>query len=183
MNNLELFSVYRACSQSTFGSLIICKFAMFRSTLTLNKGITRSSRLGEMGLFFFPFFPRRSCRAPADGREKCDYRVPKVRSITHYTPFCQEPWLAGRRETELWETAISCLKSCPDICLRSGVKPKHIPSAEKQNKKKILFQYFHFILHVLTCTVNYVNSRKSTWIEASVWGCDDLWKCFFFVFF
>lgn len=136
MNTLQFFpSLCTRRSDSQFCwltclDLLICNFALSRSTLTLKNGVTRFSRSGEMQLFFL----RRSCRAPADGREKCDYRVPKVRSITHYTPFCQELWLAGRRETELWETAISCLKSCPDICLRSRVKTKtHLCRMWKQN--------------------------------------------------
>lgn len=139
------------CYSFAFLPFIISNFSSFRSTLTLNKGITHLVRLGEMGLLLF--FLRRSCRAPADGREKCDYRVPKVRSITHYTPFCQELWLAGRRETELWETAISCLKSCPDICLRSSVKLKHIPEGKEINTFKNIFPSFPYVNLSMSFTI------------------------------
>lgn len=120
----------------------------------MNKGVGTLLHIGRNATFF-PLFLRRSHRAPADGKEKCDYRVPKVRSITHYTPFCQELWLAGRRETELCETAISCLKSCPGICLRSSDKTK----TRSQKKDEILYilikilcEYFH---PVLPCRVLY----------------------------
>lgn len=58
-------------------------------------------------------FLRMSHRDAADGRWKCDYRVPKVRSVTHYTLPCQDSQRSGAAEMELLETAISCLQSCP----------------------------------------------------------------------